>query len=101
MKTSTIILLATLAALMLYSFTDAKSVSLDDNSDEEMTQAKARMLLDSMLGENEDNSLELNERGKAKSCVRCKYGIFKCCSPKVCVTRTIRSNKCMKVKSGK
>lgn len=99
MKTSTIILLALFATLMFYSSIDAKDVALDDESDDEITQEDARMVVRSMLEEDEDES-SLFIRKLKPGCVRCKFGIFKCCSPNICRKRTLRPNKCIKVKQG-
>jgi hypothetical protein len=98
MKTTTIIFLTTLAVLMFYSSVNAKDVSFDNDSDEEMTQEEARMLLRSTPDEEEHDS-SASERSVKPTCVRCRLGLFKCCSPNICLKRHIRPNKCLKVKA--
>jgi hypothetical protein len=98
MQTSTIILLALFATLMFYSSIDAKNVALDDESDEEITNEAARMFVRSMLEEDEDES-SLFARKLKPGCVRCAFGISHCCLPNYCQKRTIRRNKCIKVKA--
>jgi heme O synthase-like polyprenyltransferase len=98
MKTNTIIFLATLAVLMFYSTMAAKDMSLDDDSDEEMTQEEKRMLVRSML-EVEDDDASFYARKLKPGCVRCRL-FFQCCLPNVCHQHTIM-NKCQRIKAPK
>ena len=36
--------------------------------------------------------------GQSGNCVRCGFGIFRCCSPNICVKRRLRKDKCLRVK---
>jgi hypothetical protein len=85
---------------MFYSTMAANDMSLDDDSDEEMTQEEKRMLVRSML-EVEDDDASFYARKLKPGCVRCRLHFFHCCSPNICLRRHIRPNKCQRVKAPK
>ena len=98
MKTSTIIVLTALAVLLIVSSTDARRRVYDDEDDEELSDTETRTLLRSMLEDNAADLLHLDQRKLKPGCVRCAFGIFKCCEPHICVRRRILPNKCLRIK---
>jgi hypothetical protein len=99
MKTSTIILLAAVAVLLTVVSSNARGADIDNDDDSELSEQQERMSARSMFGEDEDDSMELHERvAKNRTCVRCRGHLFKCCSPRICIQRTVRMNKCLRVK---
>ncbi|CAF1082745.1 unnamed protein product [Rotaria sp. Silwood1] len=41
-----------------------------------------------------------NEPQSPGQCVRCKFGIIRCCYPNICVKKHLRPDKCLRIKSG-
>ena len=46
-------------------------------------------------------TVDVVERSVRKHCVKCKYHLFNCCEPNICVKKTLRPDKCLTVKHGK
>jgi len=40
-----------------------------------------------------------SDQGQPRQCVRCKFGLARCCFPNICVKRRFRMDKCLRVKS--
>jgi hypothetical protein len=62
----------------------------------ELSEAKARMFLE---GANDD---DFDKRAQADTdCVPCKFHIFRCCKPNLCLKKFLRPDECMEIKPGK
>jgi hypothetical protein len=93
MQTSTLILVACLAALVIFTSCEGKSYFLDDDN-MEMSEAKARSFLD-----DDDSPEKRNNNNNNKGdCVMCKFNTMRCCKPNVCVKKRFRPDECMEVK---
>jgi hypothetical protein len=40
-----------------------------------------------------------SDLSQPRQCVRCKFSLFRCCYPNICVKRRFRMDKCLRVKS--
>jgi len=101
MNTKTIILLAAIALLCIISSSNAKRLFYDNDNDMELSDKKARMFLEAMTGEDDDDSPSLDTREFGKNCVGCKFGINPCCAPNFCRKKRFRPDECVEVKQGK
>lgn len=93
MQTSTLILVACLAALVMFSSCEGKRFFLDDD-DMEMSEAGAR----SFLGDDDSLEKRANNDNKNRDCVMCKFNTLRCCKPNVCVKKRFRPDECMEIK---
>ena len=91
MQTSTLILVACLAVLAMFSSCEGRRFFLNDD-DIELNEARARSFLGS------DNEDSLDKRVASDDCVMCKFNMVKCCKPNVCVKKTLRPDECMEIK---
>ena len=85
---------------MFYSFIDAKDVGLQDENEDEVINPAERKFIRSMLEEDEEET-DLFTRRLPPGCVRCKFNLFKCCAPNICRKKTLRPDKCIKIKAPK
>ncbi len=46
-------------------------------------------------------TVDVVERSVRKHCVKCKFHLFDCCEPDICVKKTLRPDKCLSIKQGK
>ncbi len=96
MQMNTLIIFGFLAIILMLSSCEGSKLFLDDDNDMELTEAKARMFL-----EAESEADDFDRRAAADNCVNCKFGIFKCCHPHICVKKFLRPDECMEIKTGK
>jgi hypothetical protein len=74
----------------------------DDDDDTNMFASNDDRFDTLHLGPNDGNAtVQFVKRYAGRRCVRCKFGFFHCCEPNVCVKRTLRLDKCMRVKQAK
>jgi hypothetical protein len=86
-------------ACLFVSSSFGMNVHTSADDDFEVTQQTATGFLST-----HENSSSFDKRetpGPGKHCVPCKFGANPCCSPNICVKKTLRPDECQEVKQGK
>ncbi|CAF0998633.1 unnamed protein product [Didymodactylos carnosus] len=98
MRVNLALLFGILLGIMLVSVS-GRQIALDDTDDNALylSKSKARSFLDAL---ESDDDIDFQRRQQPQ-CVRCKFGLGKCCLPNFCRKKHFLPNECIEVKTGK
>jgi hypothetical protein len=80
-----------LGVLLTIVLSDATWFDIDNDDQREISK---RDLFHRHHHHREDQ----NDVTQPRQCVRCKFSLFRCCYPNICVKRRFRTDKCLRVK---
>lgn len=92
---SKIILIISMACMILLISLCHGTNNFPSNNDENRFDISNHKSNDHTIGS------EFVERDTRKGCVKCKFGIGRCCAPNICRKKFLRPDQCIRIKEGK
>jgi hypothetical protein len=90
---SNVIFIVAIACMAVF-ISSCYSMNIFDSNDDSFDMLHQR-------SNYENVTFDVVKRHEHENCVHCKFGVFRCCEPNICVKRTLRPDKCMRIKAGK